>query len=321
MKLDASGCYYHPGRRAVAVCSKCGVGVCKECAVKNGHTILCYQCADEMLWQEHQEYRKELKEAGGRFIHGTEFIIPGIIGFLIVIAGNGALIYDGNMGHLMHDANILLVLLARFLFSYFLFSIPFSFVIINDLFIPQYYNLEKVAINLILSLFVGWIVFVIPDTVTEINYGAFMCCSSLTSVKIPNGVTEIKGNYNNEWSRSEGVFSMCTSLVDIAIPNSVTKIGYGAFSDCSNLTKIHIPTSVNEIDKYAFASCTSLTSIDIPEGVTSIKWETFAYCTGLADVGIPGSIIDIEEDAFRKCTNLSEETREKILVINPNYIF
>ena len=59
-------------------------------------------------------------------------------------------------------------------------------------------------------------------SVTSIGDSAFECCSSLTSVTIPNSVTSI-GN---------SAFAQCSSLTSVTIPNSVTSIGNSAFAQC-----------------------------------------------------------------------------------------
>ena len=69
---------------------------------------------------------------------------------------------------------------------------------------------------------------VIPNSVTEIGYGAFAFCTMLTSIEIPNSVTEI----------GEGAFGCCTSLTSVVIPDSVTKIGEGAFVCCYKLVEV-----------------------------------------------------------------------------------
>ena len=66
----------------------------------------------------------------------------------------------------------------------------------------------------------------IPDSVTEIERGAFYGCTSLTSVVIPDGVTSIY----------DYTFYGCTSLTNVVIPNSVTEIGESAFDKCDKLT-------------------------------------------------------------------------------------
>ena len=74
-----------------------------------------------------------------------------------------------------------------------------------------------------------------------------------THIDVNEGTTMISG----------GAFLNCSSLTSITIPNSVTSIGIHAFSSCSSLTSITIPNSVTSIGSYAFSSCESLTSISI----------------------------------------------------------
>mgnify|MGYP003324004749 CR=1 FL=1 len=67
----------------------------------------------------------------------------------------------------------------------------------------------------------------------------------------------------------EEAFIACTSLTSITVPNSVTSIGRDAFSECTSLSSITIPDSVTSIGDYALSECSSLTSITIPDSVTS----------------------------------------------------
>ena len=58
----------------------------------------------------------------------------------------------------------------------------------------------------------------------------------------------------------------CSSLTSIMIPDSVTNIGSCAFDSCSSLISITIANSVTSIGKSAFSGCESLNSIRIPKG-------------------------------------------------------
>ena len=132
-------------------------------------------------------------------------------------------------------------------------------------------------------------------SVTSIGEGAFVDCSSLTSISIPNSVTSI-----GDWT-----FEDCSSLTSISIPNSVTSIGEGAFVDCSSLTSISIPNGVTSIGNQAFDDCNSLTSITIPNGVTSIGFSAFEGCRSLTSISIPNSVTSIGEGAFVDCSSLT----------------
>ena len=135
----------------------------------------------------------------------------------------------------------------------------------------------------------------IPNSVTSIGWMAFYDCSGLTSVTIPNSVTSI-GNY---------AFWGCSGLTgEIVIPNSVTSIEYAAFSGCTGLTSIEIPNSVTSIGDFAFSGCTGLTSVTIGNSVTSIGDFAFQNCSNWTSVTIPGSVTSIGNGAFQNCTGL-----------------
>ena len=138
----------------------------------------------------------------------------------------------------------------------------------------------------------------IPNSVTSIGEGAFGSCTGLTSVTIPNSVTSI----------GHGAFGSCTGLTSVTIPNSVTTIGDYAFDYCTGLTSVTIPSSITSIEDRAFSYCYSLTSITIPNSVTSIGGGAFYYCTGLTSVTIPSSVTSIEGRAFQDCTGLTSVT-------------
>ena len=93
----------------------------------------------------------------------------------------------------------------------------------------------------------------IPNSVTEIQGAAFYRCNSLTSIVLPNGLTRI----------AHQTFLLCDSLTSVVMPNNVTEIDYGAFEDCRSLESIVIPDSVVYIWYGAFAGCRNLTSITI----------------------------------------------------------
>ncbi|MCT4543664.1 MAG: leucine-rich repeat protein [Vallitalea sp.] len=152
----------------------------------------------------------------------------------------------------------------------------------------------------------------------------------LTSITVPNSLTEVCGK-----------FSTATSLTEIILQDGVTKVASNAFDGCSNLTTINIPSSVTDIGDGAFNDCTSLASItvhtnnenyksvdgilfnkageilvrypegktdssySIPSGVTTIGKSAFRNCDNLANVEIGDNITTIGENAFWDCDEIN----------------
>ena len=100
---------------------------------------------------------------------------------------------------------------------------------------------------------------------------AFQHCIGLTSVRIPDSVTNI----------DQDAFYNCTGLTNVTIGSGVTNLGSYSFSKCTNLSSVTIKKGVTHIGDYAFSGCSSLTSVTIPDSVTSIGSGSFMGCTGL----------------------------------------
>lgn len=135
----------------------------------------------------------------------------------------------------------------------------------------------------------------IPNSVKTIGWYAFSGCAKLSTVTIPDSVTSI------DWF----AFYRCTGLTQVTVGNGVTVIDAAVFAGCTNLTDVTLSQSVGTIGWSAFKDCVSLRKITIPQGVTLIDRYAFFGCTELSSVAIPGSVTQIEEGAFGLCENLS----------------
>ena len=150
----------------------------------------------------------------------------------------------------------------------------------------------------------------IPNSVTSIGVEAFYGCSGLKKVIVPDiaawcGI-EFDDFYANPLYYAHHLYSdETTEITNLIIPNSVTSIGYSAFSDCIGLTSVTIPNSVTRIGWDAFEDCCNLTSVTIGNSVTSIGNQAFKNCRGLTSVTIPNSVTRIESEAFYGCFGLT----------------
>ena len=83
-------------------------------------------------------------------------------------------------------------------------------------------------------------------------------------------------------------FGDCTNLTSVTIPDSVTNIGYEAFCGCSGLTSVTIPNSVTNIEGFAFGYCSGLIDVTIPDSVTSIGGSAFSDFSSLVSMTFSG---------------------------------
>lgn len=161
----------------------------------------------------------------------------------------------------------------------------------------------------------------IPNSVISIdyyssydNFGAFKGCSNLKTVTF--------GENSQLTSIGELAFMYCSSLTSIEIPNSVISIGYQVFYGCSNITTVIFGenSQLTSIGWDAFYHCSNLTTIEIPSCVTSIEYNAFEGCTSLKNLRIDDgySTLELEYDLFNNCPldaiylgrNLSFESSE-----------
>ncbi len=151
----------------------------------------------------------------------------------------------------------------------------------------------------------------IPDSVTSIGSRAFGYCHSLTSIKVDENnknYKSINGNLYSKDGKTLIQYAIAKTGTSFVIPDSVTSIGEGAFSSCNFLTSVIIPDSVTSIGASAFYNCSSLTSVTIPDSVTSIGYYAFKSCRLLTSVTIGNGVTSIGGAAFSGCKSLTSVT-------------
>ena len=105
-----------------------------------------------------------------------------------------------------------------------------------------------------------------PFTVTfapgvmEIGWAAFVDCTSMTSIVIPDSVFEI----------GDGAFYNCTSLTEIVIPSRVAFIGLLAFENCANLYDVYFESKTPpKVDLLAFNNIKPGARAHVPHGAAA----------------------------------------------------
>src|SRR5205823_1291382 len=149
----------------------------------------------------------------------------------------------------------------------------------------------------------------------QVNYAVSGSTAYVASSPNASGAIVIASTYNGYPVTSIGDYAFsgysyrgCTNLTSVTIPNSVTNFGIFAFYNCNHLTNVTIPDSVTTIRDQAFKGCTSLTSMTIPNSVTDIRGEAFEGCSSLSNLIIGNSVTAIGFYVFLGCTSLTNVT-------------
>ena len=152
----------------------------------------------------------------------------------------------------------------------------------------------------------------IPDGVTDIRWRAFYNCVSLKSVTIPKSVTYIDNYAFGYYYDSD---SFATKKIDGFKINYV-KNTYGhmyaiknGFTDEACLLTNELDDGTLEITKYVGNSATYVIPSEIDgKKVTQIGSYAFSSCTELTSVTIPDGVTSIGNSTFSDCTSLETVT-------------
>ena len=170
-------------------------------------------------------------------------------------------------------------------------------------------------------------------TVDRIEWLAFDFCKTLTKVRIPKTIVDIK--HYDGYEDCKNPFRGCTSLESIevdeanpnmcsvdgvlfnkdatwlfcypaglrnetyTVPDGVTTLGGDAFAYNPYLLSVHMPNSVTRMAFGIFSNCKSLKSVQLSENIKYIAAYAFESCDNLRFLDIPESVTGFAEGVFR----------------------
>jgi tetratricopeptide (TPR) repeat protein len=137
---------------------------------------------------------------------------------------------------------------------------------------------------------------IIPDTVTEIGFGAF-ANNSLEKVTLGKGLKLIRGGISQGSVEvyELGAFEGNKNLAEVIIPDAVTEIGARAFKDCG-LKRVVFGKMVQTVGESAFRN-NQLPAIEFTPSVRYIR--RFAFNQNqIKNLLLPNGILEIYDEAF-----------------------
>ncbi|MFI3239649.1 MAG: leucine-rich repeat domain-containing protein [Bacteroidales bacterium] len=164
------------------------------------------------------------------------------------------------------------------------------------------------------TITINYITYETNDTDMTASITGYTGDKEINELVLPNTVSWLGSEYTitsiaSYSYMSNGVFYKCTNLTSVTLPDGLTEIGGCAFYECSSLKSIDLPDGLTEIGNYAFSFCLSLTSIYLPRGLTMIGNYAFYYCSKLATVQF-NVFVAIGIEAFYNCPGVTTSTIE-----------
>lgn len=170
--------------------------------------------------------------------------------------------------------------------------------------------------------------FAAPAPESDFEYGVDKDTATITKYKGAGGTVEIPatlGGYPVTGIQMQA-FIECTSLKSVSMPESMTWIGDSAFAGCTGLEQVEFSPNLTTIGPNSFYSCNGLTSVVVPDKVTSIESLAFFGCLKLESVTIPASVTTLDSTFVFGCTNLKKiefkgtQAQWNALSINHHYL-
>lgn len=154
--------------------------------------------------------------------------------------------------------------------------------------------------------------YIIPNSVTKIEWHAFWGCIHLKSITIPDSVIEIVDGFHTP------IFYRCYTLTSIYVhsDNPVYASEDGVLFNKSKTKLIFYPNGIF-LDNYI-----------IPDSVFKITDDAFLRNIYITSIIIPDSVIEIGNAAFMGCTRLKKinipkwvSLKDRYDIVNNNFIF
>lgn len=172
----------------------------------------------------------------------------------------------------------------------------------------------------------------VPDSVTRVDDWAFYGCENLSTVNLPDTLTSVGGEILNETAYSNNEANWENGLLysgkylldaDYELEGAVevkegTELIAGLTFCYTGITSVKLPESLRVIDDMAFSDCMALTSVTLPKNLEEMGNFAFGYCESLTEITIPASVKTLGSNAFASCPALKSVVLSEGIEVIPS---
>lgn len=163
----------------------------------------------------------------------------------------------------------------------------------------------------------------LPYSLKSVGSNAFSSCTSLEIVSFDAYNTETQTYYDDPAYSSkltelgDNAFVEAVKLTSIKIPQGISEIKEHTFENCVKLTTVefHMDSRLSVIGNYAFSGCVSLGSVidvanpdlftvNMPDSLISVGYAAFNGCAGMWGITFGHNLDVLGDSVFVGCSNL-----------------
>ncbi len=157
----------------------------------------------------------------------------------------------------------------------------------------------------------------VPDTCKRISGDAFLNCTSLSKIRLPEYIElswQVFTNtafYNNKDNWENGLLYLDKHLLHakkslegkVAIKPGTLTIARCCFEQCGKITEVEFPDSLLFLGEMNFLNCNSLEKLELPPRIKRLGMHTFTGCL-FEEIYIHENIEYLDSEAFADCANV-----------------
>lgn len=134
----------------------------------------------------------------------------------------------------------------------------------------------------------------VPENCKVIGPQAFYCCTALNALNLPQTLASLGARDEN--GTIGEVFRGCSSLRSLRIPEGVREIAAMSIVNCTSLGSLSLPSTLQRLEAWSIRGC-PLTQLHLPESLTYIGDQAIDL-DDLTELTIPANVTEVSHEGL-----------------------